>query len=132
MSDISAPKIFFYSDVEWDAQPGATTAGLPKEVLESAKKSGARRKRVVRGDGGFFMNRSVLPPGYEVPPHAHSHDELLVVLKGGCTISAGKTRLGPDDSIVIRADYEYGFTCGPEGMEFLTIRTGEASFSAAR
>jgi hypothetical protein len=37
--------------------------------------------------------------------------------------------LGPDDSIVIHASYRYGFTCGPEGMEFLTIRRGEAAIS---
>ena len=38
-------------------------------------------------------------------------------------------KLGPDDSIVIHAHYRYGFTCGPEGMEFLTIRIGDAGVS---
>ena len=33
----------------------------------------------------------------------------------------------PDDTIVLSAFTRYGFTCGPEGMEFLTIRMGEAS-----
>ena len=32
-----------------------------------------------------------------------------------------------DDAIVIPAGTRYGFTCGESGMEFLTIRTGEAT-----
>ncbi len=75
------------------------------------------------------MNRAVLPAGVRVPPHHHNHDELMVVLKGGCSFDDGLADLGPDDSIVIRANYRYGFTCGAEGMEFLTIRTGEAGIS---
>ena len=53
-------------------------------------------------------------------------DEVLVILKGGCQFDDELATLGADDSIVIHANYRYGFTCGPEGMEFLTIRMGEA------
>ena len=73
------------------------------------------------------MNRSVLPPGFRIPAHQHSHSELLIVLRGGCTLDDGLARLGPDDSIVIHADTRYGFTCGPDGMEFVTVRSGEAT-----
>jgi hypothetical protein len=31
--------------------------------------------------------------------------------------------------MVLRAGHRYGFTCGPEGMTFLTIRTAEAGTS---
>ena len=48
---------------------------------------------------------------------------------GGGTFDDGLAELGPDDSIVIDAHYRYGFTCGPDGMEFLTIRVGEASMA---
>ena len=34
---------------------------------------------------------------------------------------------GADDSIVIQAGTRYGLTAGPDGVEFITIRTGEAS-----
>ena len=51
---------------------------------------------------------------------------MLVVLKGGCQFDDELATLGANDSIVIHANYRYGFTCGPEGMEFLTIRMGEA------
>jgi hypothetical protein len=61
-----------------------------------------------------------------VPMHSHDHDELIVVLAGGCTMLGGGPTLGPKDSMVMRAGHTYGFTCGPEGMAFLTIRTAEA------
>ena len=91
-----------------------------------ARASGARRKKIVRGECGFFMNRSVMPAGFRVPPHHHDHAELIVVLAGGCSFDDGLAELGAGDSIVIYANTHYGFTCGGEGMDFLTIRTGEA------
>jgi quercetin dioxygenase-like cupin family protein len=124
-----APSIFAYADIEWDRplETAAPGKAPPAELVAEAERSGARRKKVVRGAGGFFMNRSVLPPGFRIPAHQHSHSELLIVLRGGCTLDDGLARLGPDDSIVIHADTRYGFTCGPDGMEFITVRTGEAT-----
>ena len=54
---------------------------------------------------------------------------MLVILEGGCEFDDGIAKLGADDTIVIHANYRYGFTCGPEGMEFLTIRMGDAGVS---
>jgi quercetin dioxygenase-like cupin family protein len=131
MSGDNAPAILHYAEIDWDrplatAKPGTAP---PKALVEQAKKTGARRKKLARGEGGFFMNRSVLPAGFRVPPHTHDHDELMVVLRGGCRFDDGIAELGPDDSIVIRASYRYGFTCGADGMEFLTIRTGDAGMA---
>jgi quercetin dioxygenase-like cupin family protein len=125
------PTVLIYEEVDWD-DPLATadpSVAPPRELVEEAKKTGSRRKKLVRGEAGFFMNRSVLTPGFRVPPHAHNHDELMIVVSGGCRFDDGVADLGPDDVIVIHADYRYGFTCGPEGMEFITIRTGEATTS---
>ena len=125
------PSVLIYAEIQWDDVLRTAKGGTapPRELVEQAKRTGARRKKLARGEGGFFMNRSVLPGGFRVPPHHHNHDELMVVLKGGCCFDDGLAELGPDDSIVIRAHYRYGFTCGPEGMEFLTIRTAEAGMS---
>ena len=57
--------------------------------------------------------------------------EMLVVLSGGCRFDDGLAELGADDTIVIEAHTRYGFTCGDAGMEFLTIRIGEANVSLA-
>jgi len=122
------PKVLIYEKIDWDdmrrAPKGVEAA--PAELVEKAKKLGARRKKLARGEGGFFMNRSVMPAGFRVPPHHHTHDEMIVVIKGRCIFDDGLAELGPEDSIVIPKNYHYGFTCGPDGAEFLTIRTSEA------
>ncbi len=131
MSDPEAPAVLHYREIDWDRPLASAAPGTapPKELVEQAKKTGARRKKIVRGEGGFFMNRSLLPPGFQVPPHIHNHNEMLVVLRGGCRFDEDLGELGPDDTIVIHANTRYGFSCGPEGMEFLTIRVGEATVS---
>lgn len=122
-----APATFLHFDaMDWaDERAG----GAPAELVAEAERLGARRKKLATGQAGFFMNHSVMPPGYTVPAHTHDHDELIVVLEGGCTVLDGGPSMGPNDAVVIRGGHRYGFTCGPEGMRFLTIRTGESSTS---
>jgi quercetin dioxygenase-like cupin family protein len=124
----TAPTVFRFEAIEWD-RPREAEAGVrpPEALVRAAEEQGARRKRMARGEGGFFLNHSELPPGFRVPPHVHDHDELLVVLAGGCRFDDAGAELGPHDAIVIRANTRYGFTCGAAGMRFLTIRSGEAS-----
>ncbi|HKA14228.1 MAG TPA: cupin domain-containing protein [Myxococcota bacterium] len=123
------PSVFHFEKVAWDDPTSSALdpkAPGMRDLARTARASGARRKKIVRGECGFFLNRSVMPAGFRVPPHHHDHDELIVVLSGGCSFDDGLAELGPGDSIVIRADTHYGFTCGGAGMDFLTIRTGEA------
>jgi quercetin dioxygenase-like cupin family protein len=123
-----APAVFHFEKIDWDDVSSSLdpTERRSRELAERARASGARRKKIVRGEGGFFMNRSVMPADFRVPAHHHDHDELIVVLSGGCSFDDGLADLGPGDSIVIRANTHYGFTCGGDGMDFLTIRTSEA------
>ena len=132
MSERNAPAILHYAEIDWDRPLATSKPGTapPKALVERAEKAGARRKKIVCGEGGFFMNRSILPAGFRIPPHQHDHNEMLVVLNGGCEFDDGLASLGPDDTIVISAFTRYGFTCGREGMEFLTIRVGEATIQA--
>jgi len=119
-------------DVAWDdMRPEPGVPQPPAELVARAQRDGARRKRLLRGEGGFFVNRSSLPPGFRIPAHEHDHDELLLVLAGGCRLDGDLGELGPDDAIAIRAGTRYGFTAGPEGMEFVTIRTGEAGIAVS-
>ena len=128
MTAFEAPAVFHFEKIDWDDAASSLdpSDSRSRELARTARASGARRKKIVKGEAGFFMNRSVMPADFRVPPHHHDHDELLVVLSGGCKFDDGLAELGPGDSIVIRADTHYGFTCGGEGMDFLTIRTGEA------
>ena len=132
-NQIPPPKIHHWQELPWDDPLSSLSADQKANValMEKARASGTKRKKIVRGEAGFFMNRSTLPGGFRVPPHSHNHDELMVVLKGGCLFDDGIGQLAADDSIVIRAGFKYGFTCGEQGMEFLTIRTDDASIELA-
>ena len=129
MPDADTPRIFHYTEIEWDRplETAAPGTAPPAAMVAAAERSGARRKKLVRGDAGFFMNRSVLPAGFEIPPHSHDHGELIVVLRGALALADGSGRLDVDDAIVIEAGTAYGFVAGADGAEFLTIRTGEAT-----
>jgi quercetin dioxygenase-like cupin family protein len=122
---IDEPKFFQVDDIEWpDEQP----ASAPKQLVEEAKRLGARRKFLAQGDGGFYSQLSEFPPGYTVPMHSHDHNEMIVILDGGCTMLDGPS-LKAGDSMVLIAGFEYGFAADGDGMTFLTIRTGAASTS---
>jgi quercetin dioxygenase-like cupin family protein len=117
-----------FDEIDWAVESAAAT---PAALIEAARSSGARRKRIITGEAGFFMNHSEMPAGFTVPLHVHDHDELLVVLEGGCTMLGGGPTLVANDAVAIHAHHEYGFECGPEGMRFLTIRTGESSVTVS-
>ena len=123
------PATFFLLEgVPW---PDEATSGAPAALVAEAQRQGARRKFLARGEGGFHSQYAEFPPGYTVPMHSHDHDELIVVLAGGCTMLAGGPTLGASDSMVLPAGHEYGFTAGSDGMSFMTIRTGRSSTTLA-
>ena len=122
----TGPHYFLLDQVEWPNESLAPTA--PRELVEKAKQSGARRKYLARGEGGFFTQYSEFPAGFTVPMHSHDHNEVIVCMGGSLTM------LGPDgptlragDSMVLLGGYEYGFTAGAEGMTIVTIRTDKAA-----
>jgi quercetin dioxygenase-like cupin family protein len=118
------PAYFDVSEIPW---PSEEPASAPPELVAEAKRLGARRKFLARGEGGFFSQVSEFPAGYVVPMHTHDHHELIVILAGGCTLLGGGPSLTAGDSMVLVAGYEYGFTADDDGMTFMTIRTGESS-----
>ena len=85
-----------FEKIDWDDPTSALDPNDPgtRELARAARASGARRKKIVSGEGGFFMNRSVMPANFRVPAHHHDHDELLVVLAGGCSFDDGLAELG--------------------------------------
>ena len=111
--------------------PTSCRADDPAELVEEAERLRAPAASSWRsGEGGFFSQYSEFPPGYTVPLHRHDHDEMIVLLDGGCTMSR-RSSLGAHDSVVLTAGFEYGFTAGDDGMVFLTIRAGRATTTLA-
>jgi hypothetical protein len=126
------PTYFLLDEVPWPELGGGGAASPsapapPRELVEAAQRSGARRKFLARGEGGFHSQYSEFPAGFTVPLHSHDHDEMLVVLDGSATMLDGGPTLGAHDSMVLIGGYQYGFTAGPDGMKLLTIRTGAAA-----
>ena len=111
--------------------PDETTSGAPAALVADAQASGARRKYLARGEGGFFSQISWFPAGYTVPPHSHSHDELIMVLDGSLSVLGGGPTLARFDSMVLPGGHEYGFTAGDDGVTFTTIRTGASTTELA-
>jgi quercetin dioxygenase-like cupin family protein len=124
MSAADGPAYFQVDEIPW---PDESTTNAPRELVEDARRKGARRKFLARGEGGFHSQYSVFPAGYTVPPHSHDHDEMIVLLAGSCSLLDGGPTLAAHDSMVLRGGHEYGFTAGPDGMTFLTIRTAPAA-----
>ena len=106
----------------------AKEGNAPRELVEEAQRLGAKRKFLARGEAGYYSQYSVFPPGYTVPMHSHDHDEMIVILAGGCTmLGERRGRSSPRTTpMVLHGGFEYGFTAGHEGLTFLTIRNGVA------
>jgi quercetin dioxygenase-like cupin family protein len=119
---------FLLDDVPW---PDEGESGAPKALVEEAKRKGAKRKFLARGEGGFHSQYAEFPAGYTVPMHSHDHDELIVLLEGSCTMLGEGPTLGANDSMVLTAGHQYGFTAGPNGMCFMTVRTGKSDVKLA-
>jgi quercetin dioxygenase-like cupin family protein len=117
------PTFFQVDELPW---PDESKSNAPRQLVEEARRRGAKRKFLARGEGGFHSQYSVFPSGYAVRPHSHDHDEMIVVLAGSASMLDDGPTLHAHDSMVLRGGYEYGFTAGPDGLTFLTIRTGIA------
>ena len=121
-----SPSFFLVEEIEF---PDETTSNVDQSLVEAAQRSGARRKYLARGEGGFHSQISWFPAGYTVPTHSHDHGEMIMVLEGSLTLLGGGPTLGGFDSMVLEAGHEYGFTAGEQGMTFLTVRTAVASIA---
>ncbi|MCU1369635.1 MAG: hypothetical protein JWO77_829 [Ilumatobacteraceae bacterium] len=117
---------FVVEDIEFPDEAASPTA--PRGLVEEAQRSGARRKYLARGEGGFFSQVSWFPAGYTVPMHRHDHDELIMVVEGSLTmLGEGGPTLRALDSMVLTGGHEYGFTAGPDGMTITTVRTAPSA-----
>jgi len=103
---------------------------VPAEVIAAAAKSGARRKMLAQGETGIYVQYSELPPKFRIDAHAHTHDEVITLISGSCTVDGGTT-MQATDTVCIKGGTVYGFTAGDDGMVFLTIRGGESQTNFA-
>jgi quercetin dioxygenase-like cupin family protein len=124
---MAKPTIFQLDQVEWVNERKEDNPA-PEQMIAAAERSGARRKRLAAGESGYYSQYTTMPAGFEVPSHSHTHDELFIVLSGGCRLSTdGKeVDLRARDSAALAAGHPYGFVVGDEGIEFMVVRPGDA------
>ena len=130
---LAEPTHFSFADIPWIDERSEPDPA-PETMIREAEQVGARRKQLARGEGGFHSQFTTMPAGFEVPPHSHDFDELFIVLAGGCTMGIGGSdavELIARDSVAMAAGKEYGFTVGPDGIEFIVVRPGAARSSYA-
>jgi quercetin dioxygenase-like cupin family protein len=127
---MSEPTFFQLDDIGW-VEERKESEPAPEQMIAEAERVGAKRKKLAQGECGYFSQYTTMPAGYEVPPHSHSHDELFIVLSGSARVTtAGKTlELRARDSAALAGGKEYGFVVGPEGIEFMVVRPGDANSS---
>ncbi len=124
MSETTA--IYHFDAVQWHVPESPGTD--PGQAAEAGRR-GARRGFLAQGDSGFYAQVVDIPPDFEAPAHSHSHAELFMVLEGSCVVNGEE--MTPFDMAVIPEGNVYGFTTGADGLRFLVIRTGKATFAAA-
>jgi len=118
--------VYHFEDIEWHVP---VSPGTDAAQAAEAGRQGVGRKKLAPGDCGFYSQIVQMPPHFEAPAHSHSHAEMFMVLEGSCTM--GDRHLKQYDTAVIPAEGTYGFTAGPDGLRFLVVRNGAASFTNA-
>ncbi len=115
--------IHHYSDIPWHVPP----LDPSKLDLDTAPQPGeAGRKFLVQGESGFYVQAVSVPANFDAPLHSHDHAEVFMVVAGSCTFNGGA--MGPLDCTVVASNQPYGFTAGPDGVQFLVTRNGVAKF----
>ena len=117
-------RIHRFEDAEWHVP---TAPGTDPEAAAAAGREGAARRFLAQGEGGFYTQVVRMPAGFTAPVHSHDHSEVFMVLEGSCEFDG--EAMERFDVVVVEADEPYGFTAGPDGLSFLVVRRGAASFS---
>ena len=123
---MSGRQIYRYDDAEWHVP---VAPGTDPDAAAEAGRQGAARRYLAQGDAGFYTQVVKLPPGFAAPAHSHDHAEVFMVLEGSCEFDGQP--MARFDLTVVEADTPYGFTAGPDGLSFLVVRQGAASFAVA-
>ena len=63
---VMSASFFLVDEIEF---PDETKSNVDQSLVEAAQRSGARRKYLARGEGGFYSQVSWFPAGYTVPLH---------------------------------------------------------------
>jgi hypothetical protein len=121
---MSERRIYRFEEAEWHVP---VAPGTDPEAAADAGRRGAARRFLAQGDAGFFTQVVKLPASFQAPVHSHDHAEVFMVLEGSCEFDG--QLMERFDLTVVDADEPYGFAAGPDGVSFLVVRQGAATFA---
>ena len=116
-------RIHRFDTIPWHVPP---TDAAELDLGSEAPPDAPGRKFLAQDEGGFFTQAVRIPAGFASPVHSHDHAEVFMVLAGSCTFN--DQPMGPFDLTVVAEREPYGFTAGPDGVQFLVVRQGRATF----
>lgn len=119
-----------FAKLGWDdlRNPGGGSR-LPEGRASAAERAGVRRMTLAEGQCGFHVVHAELPPNHVAHRHRHSHDEIIAMRCGSIRLDGEDGQvLTENDLMVIPAHHYYGFTVGPEGCAFITVRLGQTGY----
>lgn len=100
---------------------GSGGTGAADGLLLTEGEHGAYKYTYFPVDGeGLELKEVHLPPAAVVRPHAHTHDEIILVTEGSLTLGARELPSGA--ALFVGKETLYGFTAGPDGCVFLNFR----------
>jgi len=117
--------VHHFEAAEWHVP---VAPGTDPAAAEEAGRQGAARRLLAQGEGGFYTQVVRMPADFAAPVHSHDHSEVFMVLEGSCEFDGEP--MSRFDLVVVEANQPYGFTAGPDGLSFLVVRRGAASFRA--
>lgn len=78
------------------------------------------------GCGVWLQETFMTEEGREIDIHAHSEDEVIVVLDG--ELLAGPRKLGPGTALSVARNTFYGFSAGKGGLRFINFRPSRPGY----
>ena len=124
-SDTEARRVYRFDEIDWHVP---VSEGTDPQAAAEAGEKGAGRKFLAQGDSGFYAQVVRIPPNFDAPVHSHNHAEIFMVLEGSCVFDGQPMKA--KDMTIVAANQAYGFVSGPDGLQFLIVRNGEANFAS--
>jgi hypothetical protein len=73
----------------------------------------------------LWLHKDEMAPGFSVPPHCHSEDEIIAITNG--QLMLGARALPADAAIAVSENAYYSFMAGETGLTFLNFRQSDPS-----
>ena len=127
----TGPSFFQVDEIDWADEE---KEGAPRELVEEARKKGARRKFLARGQGSFHSQMSEFRAGYVVPMHSHENEQIAYVLEGALKFifRDHEVVVRAGEMLVIPSDVPHAATALEDTLDLDIFAPARADWAAGR